>query len=410
MLIEIFESTSQFSNFLLEKIGKIIYRSGRRNGVEGSIVLNNFKKFSTLACLLITIFTSLTFAMEAEPSQRLRSSSLAAAQLILPEAGQPFAIVNPCTDFGFKKAFCNPIVLIDFLNHILDYRDGNQIVELSYMNKEFPSLDPLGRDFRVDIVCRTQSERYFLIEMQNDYTADYADKSYVEFARFLAGIDGEKIHDLSMGERKRRRIGETDIQAQEFWKKIEEVCTLVISNKRFGPEVRKEKYTDEAVAEPDVINTYEMRNTAHSNRHLGNLDAKVVLVMLANFNKTEDQLETVTDRWLFALKDERMATGKLKIDPFKEVSDIAKTASDSEALKQFYAELHTRNMGRDHLKDYEEQIQETNERLERTFAEGEVKGEQNAALRIAKALKSQGMEIVTIVAATGLSSEVIGAL
>ena len=128
--------------------------------------------------------------------------------------------------------------------------------------------------------------------------------------------------------------------------------------------------------------------------------------MLANFNKTEDQLATDTDRWLFALKDERMATGKLKIEPFKGILDIAKTASGSEALRQFYAELHTRNIGRYHLTEYEEQIQETNARFERTFMEGE----QNAALRIAKALKSQGMEILTIVAATGLSAEVIATL
>ena len=268
-----------------------------------------------------------------------------ATRLVLPEVGHPFEIVNPCTDFGFKKAFYNQVVLIDFLNHILDYRGTQQIVELSYMDKEFPSLDPLGRDFRVDIVCKTQNDRYFLVEMQNDYTADYVDKAYVEFARFLSRIDGEKIHDLSMGDRKRRRIGQTDVEAQDFWQKIEEVCTLVISNKRFNPEVMKRKYRDEAVGEPDIIKTYEMLNKTHPTRHLGNLEAKVVLVMLANFNKTADELETDTERWLFALKDERMATGKLKIEPFKGVSDIAKTASASEALKQFYAELHTRNIG-----------------------------------------------------------------
>ena len=58
--------------------------------------------------------------MEDQPSHRGESSS--STRLVLPEAGQPFEIVNPCTDFGFKKAFYNPVVLIDFLNHILDYK------------------------------------------------------------------------------------------------------------------------------------------------------------------------------------------------------------------------------------------------------------------------------------------------
>ena len=47
-----------------------------------------------------------------------------------------------------------------------------------------------------------------------------------------------------MGDRQRRRIGQTDVEAQDFWQKIEEVCTLVISNKRFNPEVMKRKYPD----------------------------------------------------------------------------------------------------------------------------------------------------------------------
>jgi len=67
------------------------------------------------------------------------------------------------------------------------------------MDKDLLSLGPLGRDFRVDIVCQTQNNRYFLLEMQNDYTMDYADKAYVEFARFLSKIEVERIHDISMG-------------------------------------------------------------------------------------------------------------------------------------------------------------------------------------------------------------------
>ena len=362
---------------------------------------------------LVCSLSTLVLASEEQEHFLQRTGASAATRFILPSEGQPFEIVNPCTDFGFKRAFGNPSVLIDFLNHILDYRGGNQIVDLSYMDKEFPSLHPLGRDFRVDIVCQTQSNRYFLIEMQNDYTTDYADKAYVEFSRFLAKIDGEKIHDLSSGAHKRRRIGQTDIAAQDFWQKIEEVCTLVISNKRFDPHLVKQKYTAETVAEPDIINTYEMLNTTHPTRHLGSLDAKVVLVMLANFNKAADELLTDTDRWLYALKDERMTTGKLKIEPFKDVLDIQKTAFESEALKQFYAELHKSNIGHDLLKEYEEQIQADNSRLERTFIEGKTEGEQIGIERgkaeerrkIALNMLSSNMSDELIIQFSGIISE-----
>jgi len=322
-------------------------------------------------CLAVS-FISSGFAMEED---RPASHSSSSVRLVLPQPGESFDIINPCTDFGFKRAFSNSFILIDFLNHILNYQGDNQIAELSYLDKEFQSLDHLGRDFRVDIVCRTKNDRYFLIEMQNDYTEDYADKAHVEFARFLASIDAEKISDLPMGDRKRRKVGQTDVQAQEFWQKIEEVCVLVLSNKRFNPTVMKQRYTTEAVAEPDIINTYEMRHTAYPNRHLGTLDTKIVLVMLANFNKTADQLADDMDRWLYALKDERMASGKIKIEMFKQVPDIVKTASANEPLKQFYTELHTSNIGQDRLLVFQQRVEEDNARLDKMFTEGHEEGE-----------------------------------
>ena len=338
-------------------------------------------------------------------NQERASSSV--IQLIVPEAGQPFSIINPCTDFGFKRAFKNPIVLADFLNNILDYKGGDQIVQLSYMDKEFASLDIAGRAFTVDIVCLTENQRYFLIEMQNDYGPDYADKSYVEFARFLAGVDSVKLHDLSMGgePQRRRRIGDTDIEAQDFWKKIQEVCTVVISNKRFRPDFKKERFTDETVAEPDVINTYEMRHNVHANRHLGSLKAKVVLVMLANFHKTEYQLETMMDRWLFALKDESMATGREKINAFKVISDITSSASDSEALKRFYAGLHVRSVGKDILTDYEKEVKFINDRDDRKKADWKAEGRIEGEIEVMMKMRAAGMQDAEIARIVKLTEE-----
>ena len=136
----------------------------------------------------------------------------------------------------------------------------------------------------------------------------------------------------------------------------------------------------------------------------------MVLVMLANFNKTADELETVTDRWLFALKDERMTTGKLKIDPFKDVLDIAKSASGSEALRQFYAELHTRNIGRDCLTEYEEKIREENDRLTRMFKTGKAEGQREAQTETVVRMRSLQMEDTRICQSLGISAQELGEL
>jgi hypothetical protein len=173
------------------------------------------------------------YSAPREDDDLFKTRPASSTPLILPLEGESFDIVNPCTDFGFKRAFTNPTILIDFLNHAMNYQGERQISELSYMDKDLQSLDPsAGRDFKVDIVCKTLGDRYFLIEMQNDYMSDYADKAYIEFARFLANIDRVKIYDLSMEKRKKLRIGSTEVDAKDFWKNIDEICTLVLSNKR----------------------------------------------------------------------------------------------------------------------------------------------------------------------------------
>jgi len=76
-------------------------------------MLNNHEIFYDQHRFLFDfLFTSVVFAMEDQTLYRGESSSV--TRLILPEAGYPFEIVNPCTDFGFKRAFCNSDVLIDF--------------------------------------------------------------------------------------------------------------------------------------------------------------------------------------------------------------------------------------------------------------------------------------------------------
>ena len=343
-------------------------------------------------------------------NKSMEDESIPATGMILPEAGHPFQIVNPCSNFGFKKAFHNKDVLIDFLNNIFDYDNANKIIDITYVDKDFPSEETFERSFVVDMVCQARSNRYILIEMHNDYTENYADKAYVEFARYLSRIDGEKLHDLGTESRKRRRIGGKDVEAKDFWQKIEEVCTIVISNKRSDPDNMKQKYVNESMAEPDVINTYEMLNKTYPNRHLGNLEAKVVLIMLANFKKTEDELVTDTDRWLFALKDERLSSAKAKMDLYKDVSDIEKATSGSVPLRRFYAHLYPRNIREDLLTRYEKKFQLSNEIFALYIAEAEARGVAEArdtTLRIAKSLKDAGSEPTVIALHTGLSLEEI---
>jgi hypothetical protein len=68
-----------------------------------------------------------------------------------------------------------------------------------------------------------------------------------------------------------------------------------------------------------------------------------------------------------------MSTGSSKISPLKVVPDIEKIASSSIALRRFYHQLHTRNIGQDVLVKYEQDIQAVNDRLNRLFLEERAK-------------------------------------
>ena len=65
-----------------------------------------------------------------------------------------------------------------------------------------------------------------------------------------------------------------------------------------------------------------------------------------------------------------METGHRYFPPLTETSDIASAASDSEALKQFNAELHIRSIDKNDLYIHQRSILETNDRFDRAYAAG----------------------------------------
>ena len=91
------------------------------------------------------------------------------------------------------------MVLIDFLNHIFDYKGDHKIVTLNYENKELLSADFLALHRRIGIVCKTQNDCYISEQVQNNSTKYYDDKSCVELARWLNKIDTQRDEKSAFG-------------------------------------------------------------------------------------------------------------------------------------------------------------------------------------------------------------------
>lgn len=95
--------------------------------------------------------------------------------------------LDPKNDLTFKKIFGqHPHILIDLLNNLLPLPEGQVIVSLEYLSPEQVPEIPLFKNSVVDVKCRDQHDRTFIVEMQMLWTDSFmsrvvfnASKAYV---------------------------------------------------------------------------------------------------------------------------------------------------------------------------------------------------------------------------------------
>jgi len=118
----------------------------------------------------------------------------------------------------------------------------------------------------------------------------------------------------------------------------------MITNKHCPKDTNETQSSMQPCMEPQVINTYRMSHTDQPNRYLGGIDARVVIVSLSHFNKSEDQLESLEDKWLYAFKDESQVFDKRRIYAYKHINNVDKTQSDEDNGLQTFYRMLTREM------------------------------------------------------------------
>ena len=82
--------------------------------------------------------------------------------------------LDPKNDVIFKKIFGqHPEILKSFLNSMLPLQEGQQIVELSYLSPEMIPETFLEKFTSVDVRCKDNFGRQFLVEMQMNWTTAF---------------------------------------------------------------------------------------------------------------------------------------------------------------------------------------------------------------------------------------------
>ena len=282
------------------------------------------------------------------------------------------------TDFGFKRIFGttpNKDLLINFLNSLFE---GFQVIkDVKYLNSEHVGDVYAERKAIFDVYCENENGEKFIVEMQNAYQKYFKDRSLF-YSTFPIREQAPKGADWNF--------------------KLDHVYTVALLNFDLSEEAFDKDDINHDVGLLDK-KTHKVFNDKLSFKY----------VEIAKFDKTEDELVTLYDKWLYVLKnlsrlDKRPAALKEKI--------FSKLFGEAEIAKFTPTELKEYE---DSLKAYRDVKNSIDTALEKGREEGRAEGREEGreegknlkAIQIAKKMLAAGMDIDTIINMTDLSKSEI---
>lgn len=294
--------------------------------------------------------------------------------------------LNPFTDFGFKKIFgeeASKPLLIDFLNALLP--DSDQIVDLTFKNTEQLGQTDLDRKAIYDIYCENEKGEKFIVELQKA-KQNYFRERTIYYSTFPIREQAEK--------------GEWNYNLKAVY------CIGVLD------------FTfDDYKSEPEkgeVVHTIKLKD---QNGLIFYDKLTFIYLEMPNFKKTENQLVTRLDKWLYFIKH---------LEDFQSIPTIIadevfnQAFEKAEIAKFGYTELesyeYSLKVFRDNKAVYDYAVDTAfevgmnkglQEGISKGIKEGISKGKLEGKLEIAKSMKENGVSMIIIQNTTGLNKEEI---
>jgi predicted transposase/invertase (TIGR01784 family) len=291
--------------------------------------------------------------------------------------------VNPLLDHGFKKLFgqeANKRFLIAFLNELLPR--NKQIEDLTYSNPENQGELHHKRIVIFDLLCHGKDGEVFVIEIQQ-VKQDYFKDRAVYYAARQISSQSEKGRKWEYG-----------------YKGVYVIAILG-------------KFTLDGKSSKKYIQDIALRDCKTSKQFYDKI--RFLFIELPNFTKSEKELVTALDKWLFTLKHMSQLsnipetfTEEIFKDFFKTAEILTDMERTQEEIQQkiewdHYAILQTAK--REGLQIGLEKGLEKG--IAKGIAKGIEKGVRKERLLVARNLKDQGVSLQTIQAATNLSIQEI---
>ena len=201
--------------------------------------------------------------------------------------------ISLLTDFGFKRIFgtaMNKDLLICFLNSLFN---GRQVVkDVSYLNPEHVGDVYTDRKAIFDVYCEGENGEKFIVEMQNAYQTYFKDRSLF-YSTFPIREQAPKGSDWDF--------------------KLNHIYTVALLNFNMN---------EDAFDKEKIRHHVQLCDTATHKVFYDKLE--FIYVEIAKFDKTLEELETLYDKWLYALKNLYKLTQRPKALCDKNSIDTAK--------------------------------------------------------------------------------------
>jgi predicted transposase/invertase (TIGR01784 family) len=274
------------------------------------------------------------------------------------------------TDYAFKRVFGateSVPLLISFLNAVLEYEGEHRIVTLEILDPyQAPKLAGM-KDTFVDVKAKLANDKNVIIEMQVVHSKNIEQRILYNAAKQYAN----------------------QLQRGEDYHLLNPVIALTIVDFELFDDI------------PSHLSRFQLIEKETLVKYTD--DVELVFIELPKFTKTEQDLDSIEDKWIYFIKN----AGKLSaipqslnepciIDAFERINEAAMTAEELEIQQKRHAFI---------------QIQRTGLELaeEKGRAEGIELGKQERELEIARNLLDV-LDDATIALKTGLTVEQIQSL
>ena len=274
--------------------------------------------------------------------------------------------ISLLTDFGFKRIFGtdpNKELLINFLNSLFD---GEEVIkDVKYLNSENVGDVYTERKAIFDVYCENEKGEKFIVEMQNAYQTYFKDRSLF-YSTFPIREQAPKGSDWNF-----------------CLKKVYVVALL------------NYKMSDEAFDSSDTIHTIALMDT--KTNKVFNTKLMFKYVEVGRFDKTDEELTSLSDKWMYVLKnlsrlDNRPAALREKI------------------FSKLFAAASVARFTPTELREYEDSLKayrDIKNSLDTAKEEGREEGREQRNIEIAKKMLAAGMDIDIIINMTDLSKDEI---